>query len=197
MEKHKNKLPLIAWIIFLLTAATAVLIAWIGDVHRFDLGISFSAYVGLSVFTSVMYFFAAVIMIILIVYYIAKTKMNLIKRIVYAVILLCIFGTAFFPFNLYSEKPTSLTINLHNDFAISLMLATTVSFILSVIFAKSKKQRVINIVSIVYATVFIILYFLRFSLLMQTFFIWENLFIVLLLIEFHSEQYAENGTKDK
>ena len=197
MDKYKNRIPLIAGCIFLLTAVTAVLIAWIGDVHRFDLGISFSAYVGLSTFTSVMYFIAVVIMIAMIVYYIAKTKMNLIKRIVYAVILLCIFGTAFFPFNLYSERPTALTINLHNDFAISLMLATTVSFILSVIFAKSKKQRIINAVSIVYAITFTILYFLRFSPLLQTFFIWENLFIVLLLVEFQSEQYGENGSGEK
>lgn len=158
MERHKNKIPLIAGIIFLLTAVTAVAIAWISDIHRFDLSISFSSYVGLSRLTSIMYFVSAVIMIAMLIYYIVKTKMNLLKRIVYAVVLLCVFGTAFFPFNYYSEAPTSVTINLHNDFAIALMLATTVSFVLSVIFAKNKKQRIVNAVSIGYAIVFIVLY---------------------------------------
>lgn len=193
MSKHKDKIPVISGIIFILTAVTAVAIAWISDIHRFDLSISFSSYVGLSRFTSIMYFIAAVIMIAMIIYYIAKTKMNLAKRIVYAVVLLCIFGTALFPFNFYSESPTPITINVHNDFAIALMLATTVSFILSVIFAKSKKQRIVNAVSIGYAVVFIVLYFIRFTPLFQTFFIWENLFIILLLLEFYSEQYKDNS----
>lgn len=192
MDKHKNKIPIIAGIIFLLTAVTAVAIAWISDIHRFDLSISFSSYVGLNHFTSIMYFGSAVIMIALLIYYTAKTKMNMLKRIVYAVVLLCVFGTAFFPFNFYSEAPTSLTIDLHNDFAIALMLATTVSFVLSVIFAKSRKQRAVNGVSIGYAIVFIVLYFIRFAPLFQTFFIWENLFIVLLLLEFQAEQYEDS-----
>lgn len=192
MEKYKNKIPVIAGIIFLLTAVIAVAIAWISDIHRFDLSISFSSYVGLSRFTSVMYFISAVIMITLLIYYIAKTEMNLLKRIVYGVVLLCVFGTAFFPFNYYSVAPTSITINLHNDFAIALMLATTISFIVSVIFAKSKKQRIVNAASIGYAAAFIVLYFIRFTPLFQTFFIWENLFIVLLLLEFMAEQYEDN-----
>lgn len=183
---------MIAGIIFLLTAVTAVMIAWISDIHRFDFSISFSSYVGLNYFTSIMYFVSAVIMIALLIFYIAKIRMNLLKRIVYAVVLICVFGTAFFPFNLYSEAPTSITINVHNDFAIALMLATTVSFILSVIFARSRKQRIINTASIGYAILFIVLYFIRFTPLFQTFFIWENLFIVLLLLEFQAEQYDDS-----
>ncbi len=191
MDKYLKKIPLIAGILFLLTAVAAVAIAWISDIHRFDLSISFSSYVGLSCFTSIMYFISAVIMIALLIYYIAKIKMNLLKRIVYAIVMLCVFGTAFFPFNFYSENPTSVTINLHNDFAIALMLVTTASFICSIIFAKSRKQRIINIASIGYATLFIVLYYVRFKPLFQTFFIWENLFIVLLLIEFQAEQYDD------
>ncbi len=191
----KNKIPAIAGILFLLTAVTAVATAWISDIHRFDLSISFSSYVGLSHFTSIMYFISAVIMIVLLIYYTAKTKMNLLRRIVYGVVMLCVFGTAFFPFNFYSEAPTSITIDLHNDFAIALMLATTVSFVLSVIFAKSRKQRIVNAVSIGYAAVFMVLYFMRFTPLFRTFFIWENIFIVLLLLEFHSEQYEDNTEK--
>ena len=190
MNKFKNKIPTIAGILFLLVNVIAVLSAWITDTHRYDLGISFSAYVGLSRPTSVVWFVSAVIIITMLIYYIAKIKLILFKKILYAVILLCIFGTALFPYNFYSEAPTAITINLHNDFAICLMLVTTVSFILSAIFSKSKKQRIVSLTSIVYAVAFIVLYFIRFQPLFQTFFIWENVFILLLLLEMQSEQYV-------
>ena len=190
MNNFKNKIPIIAGILFLMANVIAVLSAWITDTHRYDLGISFSAYVGLSRPTSVVWFVSAVIIITMLIYYIAKIKIILFKKIIYAVVLLCIFGTAFFPYNFFSEAPTAITINLHNDFAICLMLVTTVSFILSAIFSKSKKQRIVSLTSIVYAVAFIVLYFIRFKPLFQTFFIWENVFILLLLLEMQSEQYA-------
>ncbi len=190
MNNFKNNIPIIAGILFLMANVIAVLSAWITDTHRYDLGISFSAYVGLSRPTSVVWFVSAVIIITMLIYYIAKIKIILFKKIIYAVVLLCIFGTALFPYNFYSEAPTAITINLHNDFAICLMLVTTVSFILSAIFSKSKKQRIVSLTSIVYAVAFIVLYFIRFQPLFQTFFIWENVFILLLLLEMQSEQYV-------
>ena len=190
MNKFKNKIPVIAGILFLLTNVIAVLSAWITDTHRYDFGISFSAYVGLSRPTSVLWFVSAVIIIIMLVYYMAKTKIILIKKIVYAVVLLCIFGTALFPYNYFSETPTAVTVDLHNNFAICLMLVTTGSFILSAIFAKSPKQRIFSLMSILYAVVFIVLYFAGFRPLFQTFFIWENVFILLLLLDCQSEQYS-------
>ena len=190
MNNFKNKIPIIAGILFLMANVIAVLSAWITDTHRYDLGISFSSYVGLSRPTSVVWFVSAVIIITMLIYYIAKTKIILFKKIIYAVVLLCIFGTALFPYNFFSEAPTAITINLHNDFAICLMLVTTVSFILSAIFSKSKKQRIVSLTSIVYAVAFIVLYFIRFQPLFQTFFIWENVFILLLLLEMQSEQYV-------
>lgn len=191
MNKYKKFFPVISGILFLLTAIMSVALAWISDIHRYDLGITFSAYVGLSRFTSILYFAAAVIMIVMLVYYLAKTKIPLIKRIVYAAVLLCIFGSALFPYNFYSDEPTDITINLHNDFAIGLMLVATVSFILTAVLSKNKKRRNASVISIIYAAVFIVLFFMRFGPLLQTIFIWENLFILLLLLEMHSEQYEE------
>ena len=190
MNKFNNKIPAIAGILFLLVNVIAVLSAWITDTHRYDLGISFSAYVGLKRPISVVWFVCAVIIITMLTYYIAKTKIILIKKIIYAVVLLCILGTALFPYNHFSQAPTAVTINLHNDFAIGLMLVTTVSFILSAIFSKTRKQRIASLLSILYAVAFIALYFARFKPLFQTFFIWENVFILLLLLEMQSEQYS-------
>lgn len=190
MNKFKNKIPIIAGILFLVTNIIAVLSAWITDTHRYDLGISFSAYVGLSRPTSVIWFVSAVIIITMLIYYIAKIKLILLKKILYAVILLCIFGTALFPYNFYSDSPTAITIDLHNDFAICLMLVTTASFIFSAIFSKSLKQRIVFLMSIAYAVAFAVLYFIGFKPLFQTFFIWENVFILLLLLEMHFDHYS-------
>ena len=189
MNKFKNKIPAIAGILFLLVNVIAVLSAWITDTHRYDLGISFSAYVGLSRPTSVVWFVSAVIIVIMLTYYIAKLKIILVKKIIYALVLLCIFATALFPYNFYSESPTTVTIELHNYFAIGLMLVTAVSFILSAVFSKNLKHRMISLMSILYAVIFIVLYFTGFKPLFQTFFIWENVFIILLLLEMQSEQY--------
>ena len=195
MNRYINKLPITAGIIFLLTAIFAVVTAWMSGIHQYDLGISFSSYVGLNFTISVIWFIAAVIILAMMTMYIVKIKMPVIKRIVYAVVFLCIFGTAFFPFNTYSGHPTALTINLHNKIAIGLMLATTVSFILSAVLAKCRGQRITAILSIVYAAAFILLYFLRFVPMLRTFFIWENMFIVLLILELHMEQYGEKQTE--
>ena len=91
MDKLKNKIPIIAGILFLLANIFAVLSAWMTDNHRYDFGISFSAYVGLSRMTSVVWFVIAVFIIVMLIYYLVKTKMSVIKKIVYSVVLLCIF----------------------------------------------------------------------------------------------------------
>lgn len=192
MKKFKSKIPAIAGVLFLLINVIAVLSAWITDTHRYDFGISFSAYVGLSRPVSVLWFVSAVIIIAMLVYYIAKTKMSVIKRIVYALVLICIFGTAFSPYNYFSGSPTAVTIDLHNFFAISLMLVVTVSFILSAVISVNRKQCIVSLMSIVYAVSFVVLYFIRFRPLFQTFFIWENIFILLLLLEIHYERYGED-----
>ena len=68
--------------------------------------------------TSVLYFIIATLFVPMLAYYITKAKINLLKRIVYVLILICILATAFFPFNTFSDTPTAMTINLHNSFAI-------------------------------------------------------------------------------
>jgi hypothetical protein len=191
MSRCKNKIPVIAGILFLLVNVIVVLSAWITNTHRYDLGISFSAYAGLSRPASALWFVTAVIIIAMLAYYIAKTQISLIKRIIYAVVLFCILATAVLPYNLYSENPTPITINLHNYFAIGLMFVTMIAFILSAIDLKSKKQRIVSLLSIVYAVAFIVLYFIRFNPLFRTFFIWENFFILLLLLEMQLQQFVK------
>lgn len=192
MSGFRKLIPVVSGIFFLLANIICVSSAWILGIHQYDFGISFSAYVGLFRATSVLYFIIATLFVPMLAYYITKTKINLLKRIVYVLILFCILATAFFPFNTFSDTPTAMTINLHNSFAIVLMLLTTLSFILTCIFTRIRKRKTVSAFSIFYAIMFVLFYFIRFTPLFQTFFIWENLFVVLLLIELHMEQYEDN-----
>lgn len=186
--KFKNKLPVISGILYLLTAAAAVSSAWLSSRFVYDLRLSFSAYVGLSYATSVLYFITAVIISALMAFYLTKTKMPLIKKLVYAVVFLCILGTALFP---HSES--EITSNLHQYFAVGGMLAVALTYILSLILAKNKKQRIAAGISLIYALIFSVLFFMGFEPLFETFFIWENMFIILLILELHMEQYGETS----
>lgn len=190
MDKYKNRFPIIAGAIFLVTAVAAVAYSWAKGICRYDLRLSFSEYVGLHYSTSVLYFISAVMMLTLLIIYVIKLKLPIVKKIVYAVVFLCIFGTAFFPCN--GRHSVTATI-LHNYFAIGLMLAATASFVLSLILTKSKAQRIIAALSLIYAAVFVVMFFIGFKPLFQTFFIWENLFIVLLFLGLHMEQYGEKA----
>ena len=183
--------PLLAGLLYLLTGVISVGSAWIMGLHRFDLGISFSAYVGLQRWTSVLYFIAAVGMIVLLAVYVIRLHIPLIKKLLYAAVFAGIFGTAFFPLNTFSSAPTAVTPHLPNQFAIGLMLATTVSFILSVILSKSKRHKLTAGLSLAFAAGFIMCYAMDIPVLFAAFFIWENLFIVLLLLELSMEQYDD------
>lgn len=182
MKKHKNIFPLISAILFLLTAAVTVGSAWAEGLLRYELGLSFSSYVGLRRWTSVMYFIVVLMIMPLLVYYVAKTEMPKVKRYIYWAVFLCIFACAFFPFN---DSPSGA---IHNWFAIGLMLAVTVLFVMSVILAKCRKQRIIAICCLIYAAVFTVMFFTGFEPMFKTFFIWEVTFIMLLLVILNSER---------
>ena len=192
MNKY-HKFPLIAGALYLSALIISVASAWVSGRHLFDLGISFSAYVGLQRWTSVMYFVFASAIVALMTIFVSKAEISPAKKIIYYIIFVCIFGTAFFPFNTFSDHPTALTVDIHNFIAIILMLATTVSFIISAVSSRSGKLRITAIISLVYAAVFIALYFMGIPVMLGTFFIWENVFILLLLLEVYMERYEENA----
>ena len=191
MNKYKNKIPLIMGILFFSVAVTAVAYAWLSGIYLYDLRLSFSSYVGLHHSTSMLYFAFALVMIPTIAFYLTKRELLPAKKAIYAVISVFVLGTALFPCNRYSSSPSELTTKIHTFFSMGGILPVTVSFILSAIFPKSKKQRFAAFASLLYAAVFVVLFVTGFPPLFQTFFIWENLFIVLLLLELHTEQYEE------
>ena len=78
---------------------------------------------------------------------------------------------------------------LHNAFAIILMFMVLISFILALIKAKFSLQRIVSVISICYAVFFIVSYLVfRVKFFAMTFFVWENLFIYLLLANLYFEK---------
>lgn len=182
---HKNCFVLLTGILYSITALVVVLSAWIADLYRYDLSLTTSKYVALRPWTAVLYMIIALTMVALIFLHIKKTKMPLLKKVVYCVIFLCVLGCAIFP----SNRQWSLSATrIHNVFAYGLMLMVTASFIIMLIMSKVKKQTIFSIPAICYAAFFIVSYVVGFGFFQMTLFIWENVFIYLLLIELSLEK---------
>jgi hypothetical protein len=182
---NKNSFVPLSGLLYTLTVLVVVLSAWIADLHRYDLGLTTSKYVALRPWTAVLYMIIALPMVALVFLYIKKTKMPLLKKIVYYVIILGVLGCAIFPSNRQWSVSASV---VHNVFANGLMLMATASFIIMLITSKVKKLKTFSALAICYAAVFIVSFEVGFELFDMTLFIWENVFIYLLLIELSLEK---------
>ena len=185
----KNCLPGIAGAVFLITAASIVVSSWAAGLHVYDLSLSFSRYAGLRRSTAVLYFLSAVIMLVLLAVYTAKTTMPGIKKAVYGFIFLSVLGTALFPCN---RERSVLSSDIHDLFAMLLMFSTALSFVLTAVLSGRKLQRIWGIVFTVYAAGFIAALLGENGIMDRTFFVWEVIFIYLLILELSLEKY--NGT---
>ena len=190
----KYLLPGIAGAIFLITAIAIVISSWVSGLHIYDLSLSFSRYAGLRQSTAVLYFLSAVIMLVLLTVYIAKTRIPGIKKAIYILIFLSVLGTALFPCN---RERSVLSSDIHDIFAMSLMFTTALSFVLTAILSKSKIQRFSGIAFAIYAAGFIAALLRKNRILDQTFFVWEVVFIYLLILELYLEKYGETRSTEK
>ena len=186
---NKNHLVLITGFLYTITALIVVLSAWIVDLHRYDLRLTISIYVALRPWTAILYLIVALAMEICIFFYIKKTQMPPIRKIIYGIIFLCVLGCAVFPCNGHWSVSAA---NIHNAFAYGLMLVVTVSFITMLIMSKPKQHKIFSVLGICYATFFIVSYVIvGFHFFIMTLFIWENAFIYLLLIQLYLEKYND------
>ena len=190
----KYLLPGIAGAIFLITAIAIVISSWVSGLHIYDLSLSFSRYAGLRQSTAVLYFLSAVIMLVLLTVYFAKTRIPGIKKAIYILIFLSVLGTALFPCN---RERSVLSSDIHDIFAMSLMFTTALTFVLTAILSKSKIQRISGIAFAIYAAGFIAALLEKNRILDQTFFVWEVVFIYLLILELYLEKYGETRSTEK
>ena len=186
---------IIAGLLYTFVAMVTVLSAWLTDFHECDLSLTISIYVALRPWTAILFGVCAILMTVLIFAYIRKLdseqdkKMNKGKKLIYMLALICIAGCGLFPCN---GSWSIIATNLHNIFAYALIFIVLISFILMIVFAKTKEQRIFGIVSLAYAIFFVISFVIvEWRFFIETIFLWENTFIYLLIGEFILE-YEES-----
>lgn len=194
---EKNRPVIVDGILYTLTALIVVISAWAEDLHRFDLDLTISRYVGLRHWTANLYMVIAVLMVSMIFVYLRKSGMHIVRKVLYGAAFLCILGCAFFPHNV---EWSTFASNVHNYFAYGLMLIVTVSIVMMIFTARNKSQRVFGIVAAAYATYFIIAYVIvGWKFFGNTIFLWENTFIYLLLgelmVEYEDSRVVEIFSK--
>lgn len=177
----KDRRPVvITGLIYTIVALITLITSWTAGLHRFDLGITISEYIGLRSWTVAMYLISAAVMVILIFIFIRGSQIPKLRKILYSVIFACVFGCALFPCN---YERSHFTTRIHNYFAIGLMLAVTISFVLILIKGRTRRQKIFGLISVCYAALFICCYIvIDLRAFSDTILIWENMFIYLLLI---------------
>ena len=194
---EKNRPVIAIGVLYTLTALVVVISAWAIDLHRFDMDLTISRYVGLRHWTAYLYMVIAVIMVSLAVFYLKKSEKHIVRKFIYGAAFLCILGCAFFPHN---REWSEFVSDMHNYFAYGLMSIGFVSFILMIVRAKNKSQRVFGIVAVAYAVYFIVAYIIiGWRYFAETIFLWENTFIYLflgeLIIEYEDSRFVEIFSK--
>lgn len=190
MKKWLNgNMPVkLAGIIYTIIAVVIVLTAWADGLVVGSLRPTISEFVGLRTWTIIAYFFCVVAIDALVFYYIFKTPMLKLKKIVYCIVFTCVLGCAVFPYNLARSETVSL---IHNINAFSVLGASAISLVLGLVRPNSKAQRNFSIGALIYTLAFIATYVV-FALepVLNTLFIWQNICIYLIIAELCLEQPA-------
>ena len=180
-----NRPAVITCVIYSFAWILIVSSAWAIGLHRYDLSRTISAYIAFRKWTAVFYFVCATIMFLLLVTYVHKLEMPLIKKIVYYIVFLSVWGCSIFPSN--NEWSVFVT-SIHLKCSYGLMFSASFSFLLTSFFAKRRGQRIFAIATFVYALFFIFaLLVMKWPWFEETIFIWENLCIYLILVELFLE----------
>ena len=186
---EKNKLVYAIFLLYTLNALIVVLSAWAINLHRFELDLTISHYIGLRRWTAFMYVIVAGSMAALATVHVIRIKMSVLKKILYILAFLCVFGCAVCPMNRGWNNTVS---DIHHIFAHTLMYSGAITFIWMLIKPINTAQRVFGIVAIGYSILFIAtLVITKVGFLSDTLFIWENAFIYLFIVEMALEKNKE------
>jgi hypothetical protein len=176
-----NRPVKLAGLIYTIIAVVIVATAWATNLYAGDLSLTISAYIGLRFWTVVAYLISAILIDFLIFYFIAKTPMLKLKKIIYTAVFSFVLGCALFP---YGEQWGNISPIVHNICAFSLLGSSTIALFVAIIKPNTKNQRRFTIGAFIYALFFATTYaILGWKPVLATLFIWENLFIYVQVIE--------------
>ena len=199
LRHSKKRFLLWAAEIYIITIAIVVVSAWLSNMHPYELNLTVSKYIGLQYWTSVLYFFMCSIICLLFLIYILSTKFKLIRKYVYFFVILQILGCAWFPSMGKRDRLSTLT---HKSFAYALIFGIALSFFLMLIWGRNIRQKLFAILGLFYSLFFVVSFFLKIEDFIANIFVFENIFIFLLLWELSLEDVApidnnKDGIPDK
>lgn len=183
--KNTDHFLILAAVTYVAVVAAIVAYFWMHQIHLFDFSLTVSLYVALCPATAAIYFIGAAIICTVLFLYMAKTKAHFLQKVVYSLILLCVFSCALFPCN---KSRSVLNTEIHDFFAYALVLLMALSFVLLFFFSRNKAQKVYAAGAILFAFFFIGAFVFDFSFVKNTIFIWENVIIVLFFFELFYEK---------
>lgn len=188
-QAKKPNTKLLAWVcgIYLVPVIVAVLYTCLYEGRPFDLSLTVSLYVARYPWTTVLFSLHIAAGCVLVLIYLKRVQINGVQRVLYYLILLCILGCAIFPCN---RSRSVFATKIHDQLSYVLVIVAALSFAGMLVFARKTRQRVFAIGSLAYTVAFIAVFIIGVPAAKDTIFIWENMVLLLFLLELFMEQYS-------
>ena len=181
--KLRRNLYISAALVYILTSSIAIISAWVkGLTPVLYLGYTVSVYVGLQKVTAAIYFAGVITIATTLFIFLLKTKLRILRRIVYYITLVFLIGLGWFPVQF--NRPDCLASKGHEFFSDAFFVSVIVSLILMFIFDRRVFSRIYAILGIVFSIGYVVCYALRFGPFVDTILIWESVFIYFYMIEY-------------
>ena len=188
MKRTVQHFPLIAGGIFLLTAAFSIGYAFFSDTGSVGFRIMLSEYIGRSGIMSVLYAAVTAVMTALLGISLHKKKMNNIRKFLYVLILLSFLVTGFCPLRGGGVNLLlSFTGLIHVLAELIVLGLTAIVSLLAAIFAKSKAQRIVGLLPVLYTVIILTAP----QIIRESLFFWEIIFIMQPILNLQAEQNGE------
>lgn len=182
-NKLKNRLLIIAVVIYIVVSSIAIFSAWIkGLASPFYMGYTVSVYVGLQKWTAAVYFVGIVADAAILGIFLAKTKLNILRKIVYYITLVFLVGLAWFPVQF--KRPETLASRGHNFFSYAFFGGVVVTLGLMLLFSKKTVQRIYAVAGVLFGVFYILGYVLDPAFFSPLVLVWETMLIYFYIGEY-------------
>ena len=181
--KLKRNLLVITVAIYMIVSSIAIFSAWTkGLAPTFHLGYTVSIYVGLQKWTSAVYFAGMTSNALLLGLFLTRTRINIIRKILYCLTLISLVGLAWFPVQF--GRPESLASKGHELFSDAFFVGVIVT--LAVMFFSSRKhpRKIYSVAGILFGIFYITGYILSFPFFRSLILIWETILIYFYIGEY-------------
>ena len=180
---NRKNLFIYSALVYIFCSSVAIITAWVkGLTPMFCLGYTVSVYVGLQMGTAAIYFAGTLVIASRLFLFLLKTKLNIIRRIVYYISFIFLIGLGWFPVQF--NRPDCLASKGHEIFSDAFFVSVIVSLVLMFIFDRKLSSRIYAVSGVVFSIGYVVCYALRFGTFVNTILIWETVVIYFYMIEY-------------